>query len=227
MNWQQITREGLWQRNPALVQLLGLCPLLAVSNTLINGLAMALATLLVLVLTETLVSASRHALASEIRIPAYVIVIASSVTVVELLMRAWLPTLDRTLGIFIPIITTNCLIIARAETCAARSPVPVALLDALMQGAGFGAVLVVLGAGRELLAHGCLLSDAARLFGPQAAGWKISLPYNPDLLIAVLPPGAFFGLGLLVAAHQALSRRRLRRAAPSSPPASAATPEQT
>ena len=205
---KRIWRDGLWDNNPGLVQLLGLCPLLAVSNTAVNGLGLGLATLLVLVVSGLLVSALRHTWRPEIRIPAFVLIIASTVTAIDLSMQAWLHELSRNLGIFVPLIVTNCTILARAEAFASKQPVGASLVDALAQGAGFGAVLVVLGAGREILGQGTLLVGADTLFGEAAAGWTIRmLPFDQGLLLAVLPPGAFIGLGLLVALRQKLVNR--------------------
>jgi len=206
---KQIWRAGLWDNNPGLVQLLGLCPLLAVSNSAVNGLGLGLATLLVLIVSSLLVSALRHTWRPEIRIPAFVLIIASTVTAIDLVMQAWLHELSRTLGIFVPLIVTNCTILARAEAFASRQPVGASLIDALAQGAGFAAVLIVLGAGREILGQGTLLAGADMLFGEGAAGWTLQLlPFDQGLLLAVLPPGAFIGLGLLVALYQHLNRKR-------------------
>jgi len=224
-----IWRDGLWDNNPGLVQLLGLCPLLAVSNTAINGLGLGLATLLVLVVSGLLVSALRHLWRPEIRIPAFVLIIASTVTAIDLVMQAWLHELSRTLGIFVPLIVTNCTILARAEAFASKQPVGHSLLDALAQGTGFAAVLLVLGAGREMVGQGTLFDGAETLFGPAAANWAVPvLPFEQGLLLAVLPPGAFIGLGLLVALRQNLvnrSRAGLEPGASRSPAtASASTP---
>lgn len=205
-----VFRQGLWTQNPVLVQLLGLCPLLAVSTTLVNGLALGLASLLVLLISNAGVSLLRGQLSPALRIPSHVLLIASSVTVVERLMHAWTPELYALLGIFIPIITTNCLILARAEACAQRSPLPQALADALAMGGGFAAVLAVLGALRDLLARGTLLAGAELLFGPIASGWTLRV-HDGGLLLAALPPGAFIALGLLLAARNQLMVLRARR----------------
>ncbi len=200
---QDIWRQGLWQANPGLVQLLGLCPLLAVSTSTINGLALGLATIAVLVCSNAAVSVLRGQLRPEIRIPAFVIIIATTVTVVDLTLQAWFHDLSRALGIFVPLIVTNCTILARAEAFASRQPLVPAIHDGLAQGTGFAAVLIVLGASRELFGHGTLLADADRLFGPAAADWTIQLlPESWEMLLAILPPGAFIALGLLVALRQ-------------------------
>ncbi len=219
-NTSSIWRNGLWDNNPGLVQLLGLCPLLAVTGTAVNGLGLGLATLLVLVLSNVAVSASRGMIPPEVRIPVFVLLIATLVTVVDLLMRAWLTGLSATLGIFIPLIVTNCTILGRAEAFASKRPVKDALIDGLAQGTGFAGVLVVLGAGRELIGRGTLMADAHLLFGDWARAMEIQLlPMDQGLLLAILPPGAFIGLGLMIALRNRLIRtdplrRRERLAQP-------------
>ena len=219
--YKDISIKGLWTNNPGLVQLLGLCPLLAVSTTVINGLGLGLATMATLVLSNVIVSAIRDLVRPEVRIPVFVMVIAAIVTAIELLMNAYLHELYRILGIFIPLIVTNCSIIGRAEAFASKNSVPAAAMDGLAQGAGFALCLVVLGAMREVLGHGTLLADAHLLFGPLAANWEIVLITDfRGLLLAILPPGAFLGLGLMIAAKNWIDRRRAQRvAAPLARPA--------
>ncbi len=208
----QIFRDGLWNNNAGLVQLLGLCPLLAVSNTATNAIGLGLATMLVLVLTNLCVSLSRGILRPEIRIPAYVLIIASVVTVTELAMQAWFYDLYRVLGIFIPLIVTNCIIIGRAEAFASRNRILPSMLDGLATGLGFGAVLLVLGASRELLGKGSLFSRVDMLLGQSFQGFELQLiPDHPGFLLAVLPPGAFIALGMLVALKNYLDERRALR----------------
>ncbi len=216
----QHATEGLWRNNPALVQLLGLCPLLAVTGTAINGLGLGLATLFVLVSSNLIVSLIRGALKPEVRIPVFVLVIAALVTTVELTMNAFFHELYTTLGIFIPLIVTNCAIIARAEAFASRNaPLP-SVLDGLWMGGGFALVLVTLGAVREVIGHGTLFAGAEHLFGPVAAGFELQLAGYRGFLLAALPPGAFFGLGLLIAAKNAIdARRRAPAVAPTPRPA--------
>lgn len=200
-NVAQIAQEGLWRNNPGLVQLLGLCPLLAISTTLVNGLGLGLATLFVLTLSNSVVSLTRRTIREEIRIPVFVLIIAALVTTVELLMNAFFHGLYNILGIFIPLIVTNCIVIGRAEAYAARQPLPLAALDGMMMGAGFTLVLILLGALRELIGQGTILADAQLMFGPTASGWTLHIfgdNYH-GFLLAILPPGAFFGLGLLIA----------------------------
>lgn len=207
----RIAREGLYDRNPALVQLLGLCPLLAVSNSAVNALGLALATVLVLGLSSTLVSLARPLLREAVRIPSLILVIACTVTVVELLMQAWLQALYQVIGLFVPLIVTNCAVLARAEACASRQPVHVAALDGVAMGAGFGAVLLLLGGSRELLGHGTLFAGAGTLLGPWAGWLETTLVAGyRGFLPALLPPGAFVLLALLVAARNAWAARRPR-----------------
>jgi Na+-translocating ferredoxin:NAD+ oxidoreductase subunit E len=206
--YRDIAREGLWTNNPALVQLLGLCPLLAVTGTAVNGLGLGIATTVVLVGSNLAVSFIRHAVHPEVRIPVFVMIIASLVTAVELTMNAFFHDLYRVLGIFIPLIVTNCAIIGRAEAFASRNPVPRAFADGLSMGLGFTAVLVVLGALRELVGQGTLLSGAEMMFGAAVDLTLRPIPAYDGLLLAVLPPGAFIGLGLMVAAKNWLDARQ-------------------
>jgi electron transport complex protein RnfE len=200
VDYQKIFADGLWHQNTGLVTLLGLCPLLAVSNTVINALGLGMATLLTLVITNVCVSLARPVLRPEIRIPAYVIIIASVVTVIQLLMQAWFHELYRTLGIFIPLIVTNCAIIGRAEAFAARNRPLAAATDGLATGLGFCLALLALGTLRELLGFGSLLRQAELMFGSWASGLQIVLVRDySGFLLAILPAGAFIGLGLLVA----------------------------
>ena len=203
-----LIRNGLWTNNVGLVQLLGLCPLLAVSSTVINGLGLGLATLLTLLISNTIVSLTRHHLRAEIRIPIYVLIIASSVTAIELAMRAWFYELFTVLGIFIPLIVTNCAIIGRAETFASRNPVGSAMADALAMGLGFTGVLLALGALREAVGQGTLLANAHLMFGDWGRSTTITLVEDyRGFLLAILPPGAFFGLALLLVIKNVLDQR--------------------
>ena len=208
-NLKQILADGAWRQNTGLVVLLGLCPLLAVTNTLINGLALGLATMLTLMLSNLCVSAMRGLLRAEIRIPAFVLIIASVVTVIELLMNAFFYDLFRVLGIFIPLIVTNCAIIGRAEAFASRnSPLP-SLVDGFATGLGFCITLVLLGALRELIGQGTLLAGAEMLLGEWGQHLTLTIvPDHPGFLLAILPPGAFLGLALLIAARNALQARK-------------------
>ncbi len=209
--YSQIARNGLWQSNPGIVQLLGLCPLLAVTGSLINGLGLGLATTLVLACSNLTVSLTRNFLSHEIRIPAFVLIIASLVTAVELVMNAFFHDLFRVLGIFIPLIVTNCAIIGRAEAFASRQAALPALWDGLMMGIGFTLVLVLLGGMRELLGQGSLLAGAHMMFGEGARAWRLTF-FSEDsgFLLAVLPPGAFIGLGLIIALKNSIDARYAR-----------------
>ncbi len=204
-----IAREGLWTNNPALVQMLGLCPLLAVTTSVVNAVGLAMATLIVLVGSNTSVSLIRGYVPPAARLPAFVLIIASYTTCVSLLMQAFAYELYLTVALFVQIIVTNCTILGRAEAFASRQPLLPSAFDGLMMGLGFGAVLVLLGAFRELLGTGVLFADMAQLFGPAAAAWEITVvPEYRGFLLAVLPPGAFIGMGLLIAAKQYLDQRR-------------------
>ena len=196
----EVTKNGLWNNNPALVQLLGLCPLLAVTGSVVNALGLGLATMAVLIGSNTIVSLIRNHVSDAVRLPAFVIIIAAFVTCAELLMKAYTYDLYQILGIFIPLIVTNCAILGRAEAFASKNPVGLAALDGLMMGFGFLLVLVVLGATRELLGQGTLFVDMNLLFGPIATDWIIQ-PFgeNYSFLVFVLPPGAFLVTGLRIA----------------------------
>lgn len=207
----QIAVDGLWRNNQGLVALLGLCPLLAVSNTVVNALGLGLATTLVLCASSGIVSLIRHHITREVRLPVFVLVIAASVTVIELLMNAYFHALYQTLGIFIPLIVTNCAIIGRAEAFASKNTVDRAVWDGFCMGVGFTAVLLVLGAVREAVGSGAVLSHAELMFGPAARSWKLTLSEDyQGCLLAALPPGAFITLGLLVAAKNAIDARAAR-----------------
>ncbi len=213
-DYRTIITEGLWHNNQALVALLGLCPLLAVSNTLINGLGLGLATTAVLIASNVTVSIIRNWIRPEVRLPVFVLVIASFVTAVELVMNAWFHDLYKILGIFIPLIVTNCTIVGRAEAFASRSPVPASALDGLAMGMGSTLVLVVLGGLRELIGQGTILAGAELMFGEGAKSLTFSMGGDfHGLILAILPPGAFFGLGLLIALKYVIDKRVEERAA--------------
>lgn len=201
VNYQELTLNGLWKNNPALVQLLGLCPLLAVTNTFTNALGLSIATLLVLVVSNITISAVKNWVTKEIRIPVFIIIIASFVTIVQLLMNAFTYDLYLSLGIFIPLIVTNCAIIGRAEAFASKNSVKAAAFDGLMMGLGFAFVLLLLGGVREILGQGTLFAGANILLGEWAAGLQINVfEFEQQFLLAILPPGAFIGMGFIIAA---------------------------
>ncbi len=206
-DYSKILSNGLWHNNQALVALLGLCPLLAVSNTVINSLGLGLATTLTLILSNFLVSSLRQFILPEIRLPLFVLIIAGVVTIIELIMHAWFYELYKILGIFIPLIVTNCAIIGRAEVFASKNRIMPSILDGLAMGLGFSFALIVLGGLRELLGSGTLLAQADLLFGDAAKDWKINVfDDNSGILLAMLPPGAFIGLGLLIALKNILEQ---------------------
>ena len=208
----EIINNGLWNNNPAFVQLLGLCPLLAVTNTVINALGLGLATIITLVASNVTVSLIRQWVRPEIRIPVFVLIIASVVTVIELVMNAYFHELFIILGIFIPLIVTNCSIIARAEAFASKNAVIPSFIDGLFMGLGFTAVLVALGALREGLGFGTLFSQAHLMFGEGSEWLQITLIENYNgYLLAILPPGAFIGLGLLIAVKNIIDKKRALR----------------
>ena len=208
-----VVLDGVWRNNPALVQLLGLCPLLAITSTLVNGLALGLATTAVLVGTNVIVSLIRGALVPAARILVFVLIIASLVTIVDLLANAYLHELHQTLGLFIPLIVTNCVILAQAEVFASRQPIGVAALGGLSTGAGFTIALIALGGCREIVGRGTLFVVLDQLLGEAATGIYIDLPID-GILVAALPPGAFFGLALLIALKNHLGRDRQSTATP-------------
>ena len=214
LSYKTLTHNGLWKNNPALVQLLGLCPLLAVSASVVNSLGLAMATLFVLTTSNLCVSLVRNVVSDTIRLPVFVMIIAAAVTAIELLMQAYTYELYQILGIFLPLITTNCVILGRADAFAAKNPVLPALYDGFIMGVGFGAVLVVLGAIRELLGTGGLFANMQLLFGEGAREWHWVLSESyPKLLLAILPPGAFIVTGFLIAGKNQWDERAKQREA--------------
>ena len=173
-NYADITRNGLWDNNPALVQLLGLCPLLGVSNSVVNSIGLGLATIFVLVASNTFVSVIKNVTPAAIRLPTFVMIIAAAVTCIELLMQAYTYELYEILGIFLPLITTNCLILGRADGFACKNTVSASIYDGLMMGIGFALALYLLGAMRELIGTGALFANMDLLFGSAAVDWKIT-----------------------------------------------------
>ncbi|MGL5586364.1 MAG: electron transport complex subunit E [Plesiomonas sp.] len=207
-NPREILLQGLWKNNSALVQLLGLCPLLAVTSTATNALGLGLATMLVLICTNVTISAIRHWVPSEIRIPIYVMIIASVVTVVQLLMNAYAFGLYQSLGIFIPLIVTNCIVIGRAEAFAAKNSVADSALDGLAIGLGATSALFVLGSLREIIGKGTLFDGADLLLGPWATVLRIDILHlDNSFLLAILPPGAFIGLGFMLAGKYLIDQK--------------------
>jgi electron transport complex protein RnfE len=204
-NYSDITINGLWKNNPALVQLLGLCPLLGVTNSVVNSIGLGLATIFVLVASNTCVSIIKNVTPDAIRLPTFVMIIAAAVTCTELLMQAYTYELYEILGIFLPLITTNCVILGRADGFACKNSVAASAYDGLMMGLGFAAVLYLLGAARELIGTGSLFANMDLLFGSMAQNWEITV-FNtyPQFLLAILPPGAFILTGLIIAAKNSI-----------------------
>ncbi|WP_293267478.1 electron transport complex subunit E [Neptunomonas sp.] len=208
IDYRKITLDGLWHNNPALVQLLGLCPLLAVTASVVNSISLGIASTLVLIGSNLTISTFRKFVPDAVRLPIFVMIIASFVTCIELLMQAVTYELYQILGIFIPLIVTNCVIMGRADAFASKNPVSASLLDGAMMGVGFTIVLVILGGLREALGSGTLFADMHLLFGPMANNWTIVLIDDyKGFLFAILPPGAFVGLGLLIALKNIIDKR--------------------
>lgn len=203
--YKELAIQGLWKNNPGLVQLLGLCPLLAVTSTVTNALGLGLATLLVLICSNATVSAIRHWVPKEIRIPIFVLIIAAFVTCVQLLMNAFTYGIYQSLGIFLPLIVTNCAIIGRAEAYASKNPIKQSAFDGLMMGLGFAIILLLLGVIREILGQGTLFDGAHLLFGDWASVLRVEvMQLDSQFLLAILPPGAFIAMGFLIALKNAI-----------------------
>lgn len=207
-----LIKNGMWNNNPALVQLLGLCPLLAVSSTVTNALGLGIATLLVLVSSNVTVSLVRDYVSKEVRIPVFVMIIAALVTCVQLLMNAYAYGLYLSLGIFIPLIVTNCIIIGRAEAYASKNDVLPSAQDGFWMGLGMTSVLVVLGSLREVIGNGTLFDGADLLLGDWAKVLRIEVfHFDNSFLLALLPPGAFIGVGFLIAAKNIIDKQLASR----------------
>ncbi|TCV90498.1 electron transport complex subunit E [Sulfurirhabdus autotrophica] len=207
-SYKEIIRNGLWNQNTGLVQLLGLCPLLAVSTTAVNGISLGLATAIVMSMSNGAVSAVRNVVPNEIRIPVFILIIAVLVTVVQMGMNAFVHPLYLVLGIFIPLIVTNCIVLARTEAFASKNRVLPSMVDGLMMGVGLTLVLAVLGGAREIIGKGTLFSGLDMVFGEAAKHMVLHvIPDYHGFLLAILPPGAFIGLGLLIAGKNYLEQR--------------------
>jgi len=206
--YRKIARDGLWDNNAVLKQNLALCPLLAVTGTATNGLGMGLATMAVMLASNAVVSVSRNLIPTEIRIPIFVLLIAALVTLVDIFLNAWLHELHKVLGLFIPLIVTNCIILGRAEAFASKQPVMLSMWDGLMMGAGLTLTMVVLGAAREITSAGTLFANASVLLGEEFRFLETTIiPEYKGFLLTALPPGGFIMLGFIVAAKRLLDNR--------------------
>ena len=217
---RQIAANGVWKQNTSLVQILGLCPLLAVTTNLVNGVMLSLATILVMAIAGVAVASLRNLIPHEIRIPVFILIVASLVTVVDLLFNANLHQLYLVLGIFIPLIVTNCIVLARVEAYAAKNDPLTSTIDGIMMGLGLVWVLGLLGAMRELIGAGTLFAGIEMII-PGASAISVFGDDYAGFLIAILPPGAFFALGMLIAAFNAINIRLAARARRQPPPATA------
>ena len=208
-SFKTLTINGLWKNNPALVQLLGLCPLLAMTASVVNAIGMGIATIFVMVTSNIAVSLIRHAISPAIRLPAFVMIIAASVTCIQLIMQAYTYDLYEVLGVFLPLITTNCIILGRADAFACKNGVLLSAYDGFIMGIGFALVMFILGFFRELFGTGHVFADMHLLFGPIAHDWIINvfLETYPQFLYIILPPGAFIYTGFLIAVKNAIDHR--------------------
>lgn len=207
-SYSQIIRDGLWDNNVAMGQMLALCPLLAVTTSATNGLGMGLASLVVLLLTNTLISLIRGIVTPQVRIPVFIVLIASVVTLVDMAINAWMHELYKVLGLFIALIVTNCAIFGRAESFASKQSPLLAITDALAMGIGFTWVLVAVGGMREILGSGTLFAHASLLLGKSFTWLEMTIiPDFPGILLSILPPGAFMALGFLIAIKRLIDRR--------------------
>lgn len=214
-----IAWNGIWKQNAGVVQILGLCPLLAISTNVVNAVSLGLATILVMALSNLAISALRNFIPYEIRIPIFILIIAALVTVVDLAFNAWLHELYLVLGIFIPLIVTNCIVLARVEAFAAKNGTAESTLDGIAMGAGLTLVIGILGAIREIVGSGTLFAGIEMLI-PGARGFTLLGEGYPGFLVAILPPGAFITLGFLIAGRNWIVARQQARA-DAAPPAPA------
>lgn len=204
----KVIRDGLWDNNITFVQMLALCPLMAVTSTATNGLGMGLATMAVLILTNGVVSMVRNLISPEVRIPVFVLLIAAVVTVVDMLMNAWMHQLHKVLGLFIPLIVTNCAILGRAEAFASRNTVAHSVVDGFAMGLGFTFALTLLGIIREISSVGTVFAHASSLLGPHFQFLQTTIiPHYRGFLLMMLPPGGFLALGFVLAGIRRLPKR--------------------
>ncbi len=209
--YKDIAWNGIWKQNTGVVQILGLCPILAISTNIVNAVSLGLATILVMALSGAAVSALRNLIPHEIRIPVFILIIAALVTVVDLAFNAYLHELYLVLGIFIPLIVTNCIVLARVEAFAAKNEPGGSTVDGIAMGIGLTLVLAVLGAMREVVGSGTLLSGIDMIF-PSLQPMVLFGDDYPGFLVAILPPGAFIALGCLIAGRNWIEARKQARA---------------
>jgi electron transport complex protein RnfE len=210
-NYWKIVKDGIWEKNIVFSQMLALCPLLAVTGTATNGLGMGLATLAVMIATGLSIAVFRNLTTPEIRIPVFVLIIAAIVTMVDMAMNAWVHDLHKILGLFIPLIVTNCAILGRAEAFASKNNIIPSIVDGLMMGAGFTLALVIVGAVREIIGSGTLFANASLLLGSSFSFMELTIiPHYKGFLLMILPPGGFLVLGFLLAGKRLLDARAKR-----------------
>jgi len=204
----KIAFDGFWKQNPGVVQLLGLCPTLAVTTSVINGLSLGIATALVMAASNASVSPIRKFIPTEIRVPVFILIIASLVTIIDFSIHAYIHPLYKALGIFIPLIVTNCIVLARVESFAAKNETAPSFFDGLFMGLGLALVLALLGGMREFFGKGTLFSGIDLIFGASTSNLVIHFfsDYN-GFLLAILPPGAFIGLACLIALKNRIETR--------------------
>ncbi len=220
-DFKTLVKDGLWDNNVVFAQMLALCPTMAVTTSGTNGLGMGLATTAVLVVSNILVSLIRKTVSDQVRIPVFVVIIATLVTVVDMALNAWLHELYKVLGLFIALIVVNCAILGRAEAFAVKSSIPASIVDGLAMGLGFTGALTVIGLIREFLGSGTLFAQASNLLGPSFAFLEVQVPGYGGALLMILPPGAFAVLGFLLAGKRVLDARLEARSAAAAAPASA------
>jgi electron transport complex protein RnfE len=211
--YARITRDSLWNNNIVFAQTLGLCPTMAVTGTATNGLGMGLATTAVLVASNMIISSVRHAVSEEVRIPVFIVIIATLVTLVDVSINAWAHDLYKVLGLYIALIVANCAVLGRAEAFAAKQPILPSGMDGLMMGLGFTFALTTIGAVREILGAGTLFADAHLLLGQAFSFMELKIiPDYKGFLLMVLPPGGFLAVGFLIAGKRIIDRRQAERA---------------
>lgn len=217
----KIFKDGIWEQNVVFAQMLALCPTMAVTTSGTNGLGMGLASTAVLVVANILVSLIRKTVSSQVRIPVFVVLIATLVTIVDMAINAWLHELYKVLGLFIALIVVNCAILGRAEAFAVKNGVVASALDGIAMGLGFTGALTVIGLIREFLGAGTLFAQASQLLGPSFAFLEVKVVGYGGALLMILPPGAFAVLGFLLAGKRIIDQKLAERSVPAAQPATA------